>query len=100
MTSQEGAINNESENGLISGLRERANSVSEKVKQRVIEKIIPSVIRKGDEAEVWLSEMQSDFGSLVEDPNDPSGGGVYKDWTPEEIRELYKVLYNEEMEEM
>ena len=50
-------------------------------------------------AESWLSGIQSDFHNLAQDPEDESGGGKYADWTPDEIKELYSVLYGEELED-
>ena len=41
--------------------------------------------------------VKNDFYSLVENPNNPDFNDAYKGWTPDEIRELYEVLYGEEM---
>ena len=50
-------------------------------------------------SDINLFSMQNDFYTLVKDPNAPEGGGVYKGWTPEEIKEYYFVLYGEKMDE-
>ena len=79
---------------------ERASSASPKILKRVEEMIIPKMQVFGpDMEERWLYELHNDFYHLAEDPNDPSGGGNYEGWTPEDIKGLYFVLYGEEMED-
>ena len=56
-------------------------------------------IAKNTMSEADLMEMQNNFYILVDDPNAPEGGGTYKGWTPEEIKEYYSVLYGEKMDE-
>ena len=73
-------------------INERATKASTKVREKV-QKIIAKAGFEED-----LLDMQNDFYSLAEDPNDECGGGSYKDWTPDEIRELYRVLYGKEMD--
>lgn len=46
----------------------------------------------------YLSGLERDFFTLVEDPSDPIGGGEYDGWTPDEIRELYEKLYGEPLD--
>ncbi len=83
---------------LVMELRTRADGASDKVKQRIEEIFIPNIQKLGDYANRWLNSLQNDFYGLVEDPDHESGGGNYAGWTPEDIRELYFVLYDEELE--
>ena len=88
-----------SESELADGILERANTASEKIQQRVQEAFIPNIQKLGSMAESWLADIQNDFHHLAENPDDESGGGQYSGWTPDEIKELYSVLYGEEMED-
>jgi hypothetical protein len=88
----------EQKNELADEISKRADSASEKIKQRINEIIIPNINQLGSYAERWLQGLQDDFYTLVEDPDDECGGGNYKGWTAEELRELYSVLYGEEMD--
>jgi|SRR3989338_859240 len=88
-----------SESELAAGISERANTASEKIQSRVHETFLPNIQKLGSMAESWLSGIQSDFHNLAQDPEDESGGGKYADWTPDEIKELYSVLYGEELED-
>lgn len=89
------------QNKLAEEVGKRASVASEKVKQRVQEIIIPNINKLGSSAACllydWLDDLQNDFYTLVENPDDACGGGNYKGWTADEIRELYAVLYGEEM---
>ena len=84
-------------NELADEISKRASEASEKVKNRVENTFLPDIIKNGDRAGFALSRMQNDFYLLVENPNDDCGGGHYEGWTPEEVEELYFVLYNEEL---
>jgi hypothetical protein len=86
------------QNALAQEISERANSASEKVRQRVNEIIIPNINKLDSFASRWLMDLQNDFYTLVEDPNDKCGNGNYKGWTADEIKELYSVLYDEEID--
>jgi len=88
---------NPEHNRLADELSDRARMASEKVNQRVLNSVVPNIDRMGNDAEWWLSGLQNDFYTLVDDPEDPCGGGNYRGWTADEIRELYRVLYGEEM---
>lgn len=86
------------QNKLASEIIERAGSASEKIKQRIVDVFIPNINQQGNHADIWLMGLQNDFYHLIENPDDESGGGNYTDWTADEIKELYSVLYGEEME--
>lgn len=86
------------QNQLADEISQRASTASEKVRKRVEERIVPQIKEMGDYCEAWLNGMQNDFYNLARNPNDPSGGGNYQGWSPNEIGELYGVLYNEELD--
>lgn len=85
-------------NKIITDLKLRSANASSKIQQRIEEIFIPNLKKFGDFGNRWLMSLQNDFYALVEDPNHESGGGNYKGWSAEEIKELYFVLYNEELE--
>jgi hypothetical protein len=85
------------QNTLAEKVAKRASGASEKIKRQVQEILIPNMNRLGSYAERWLNGLQNDFYTLVENPDDECGGGNYKGWTADEIRELYSVLFDEEM---
>lgn len=80
------------------GILERVNEMSHKVRQQVLEKVIPNIHTLGSFAPRWLSGLQNDFFTLVNNPDDACGHGEYHGWTAQEIREMYFVLFGEEME--
>ena len=83
---------------LATQINERANNASEKIQKRVADVIIPTLNQAGTYGTRWLNGMKNDFYILVENPDDESGGGNYQGWTGDEIRELFSVLYGEEMD--
>lgn len=85
------------QNELATEISKRASSASEKIQNRVSEVFIPNINKFGSFAEKWLNGLQDEFYALVENPDDERGGGNYKGWTAEELKELYSVLYGEEM---
>ena len=86
------------QNRLADEVSKRASNASEKIKQRVQEIIIPKIKQLGSYADRWLNGLQNDFYTLVDNPDDECGGGNYKGWTTDELRELYTVLFGEEMD--
>jgi len=86
------------QNELATEISTRANSASEKIQKRVKEIIMPNINQMGKYAERWLDGLQNDFYTLVENPDDECGNGNYKGWNANELRELYSVLYGEEMD--
>jgi len=74
----------------------RASFASEKVKARA-EEMLNNFATYGSSSERWLTGLMADFDILEEDPENEVGGGMYKGWSKEEIRELYEVLYDEEL---
>lgn len=86
-------------NQFIVAIAERAKGASPKIQQRMEEILIPNLELMGKLAQRWLGGLQNDFYTLVENPNDPCGGGAYEGWTAKELRELYAVLFGEEMDE-
>ncbi|MBI4127959.1 MAG: hypothetical protein HY459_02715 [Parcubacteria group bacterium] len=86
------------QNVLADEISKRAETASEKIKQRIQEIFIPNINQHGSFAERWLRSLHNDFYALVENPDDESGGGNYEGWTADEIKELYSVLYGEEMD--
>jgi hypothetical protein len=87
--------------GLVVKIQKRAENASDKVKKRIEENFIPyfnQLDSRDTDIERFLSGLRNDFSVLAENPEDESGGGHYKGWTSEEIRELYAVLYGEKME--
>lgn len=82
----------------IAKIRARAEEASPKVKTRVMEKTLPNLQSMAAMGPSRLEMWRNDFLNLAEDPKDESGFGQYDDWTPDDIRELYAVLYGEEME--
>jgi len=83
---------------LVQDIINRADAASPKIKERVEESFLPNLEMMGKRAEGWLEGLRNDFSALAENPDDESGGGFYTGWTPEEIKELYSVLYGEELE--
>ena len=79
-------------------ISERAATASEKVSKKVRDFVLPTMKKQEGFADRWLQRLKNDFYILVDDPDDECGGGVFHGWTGEEIRELYSVLYDEEME--
>lgn len=92
-----GGLNPE-QNKLAEEVGTRASVASEKVKQRVQEILIPNINKLGSGANLWLYDLQNSFYTLVENPDDACGAGNYTGWTADELRELYAVLYGEEMD--
>ena len=88
------------EGELVKAIRQRAQTASEKVKERVESRFIPKMNQMGNYAMRHLGDLENDFFHLAKDPNDPCGGGHYEGWTSDEIKELYFVLYGEKMEEL
>src|SRR3989338_8751484 len=88
----------EEQSQLAAEISKRASAASDKVRQRVNEVVLPHINAVRDMADNWLYEIQNDLIILAENPDDPCGAGNYKDWTSDEVRELYSVLYGEEME--
>jgi len=86
------------QNELADEINTRASTASEKIKHRVQEIIIPNINQIGSYAERWLNGLQNDFFILVDNPDDSCGGGNYKGWTADELKELYSVLFGEEMD--
>lgn len=84
---------------VISSVVERAANAGLKVRERVENVIIPNMQEMGSYGERWLNGLQNDFYTLVDNPQDEVGGGNYADWTSDEIRELYSVLYGEAMDD-
>ncbi|MFA6190421.1 MAG: hypothetical protein WC711_02865 [Candidatus Staskawiczbacteria bacterium] len=84
---KEGEGEKPSDTKLIKEIRKRAESASEKVKQRVEERFISRIMDLGKVAGDWLSRIQSDFDddSIIQEH--------YSDWSREEIEELRDVLY-------
>jgi hypothetical protein len=78
-------------------ISERASTASEKIKQRVQEIFIPNINRLGDYADRWLNGLQNDFYYLIDNPDHECGNGHYTGWTADELKELYLVLFGEEM---
>ena len=89
---------NPEQNKLAEEIGKRASAASEKIKQRVQEIIIPNINELGKYADRWLNGLQNDFYALVQDPDDECGGGNYEGWKADELKELYSVLFGEEME--
>lgn len=91
------------QSSLLDKIGARADVASEKVQQRMKEKYIPELTEMSQTGEgavrKILQRMQGDFYALVEDPEDERFGGYYEGWTPDEIRELFFVIYGEDMEE-
>lgn len=96
---QEEDLSSEIENNPITAaINERAKTASDKVKQKVVEGFLPRHIQMGKMGQRWLGGIMNDFYHLARNPSDPSGGGQYEGWSRSEIEELYKVLYDEELE--
>lgn len=88
-----------SQSELADGISERAKTASEKVRQKVEENFLPKALKLGSMAESWLAGIQNDFYHLAENSDDESGAGEYSGWSPDEIKELYSVLYGEALED-
>lgn len=86
------------QNKLSEEVSKRASIASEKIQQRVQEVIIPNINQLGSNANRWLNGLQNDFYTLVDNPDDECGGGNYKGWTADELKELYSVLFGKEMD--
>ena len=76
----------------------RAATATAKIRERVKDITIPNMATLGELGERWLNSIQVDFYTLVDNSDDEVGRGNYADWTPAEIKELYKVLYGEDMD--
>ena len=85
------------QNELAVEINKRAITASEKVRQRIATTFIPNINLFGSHARHWLLGLQNDFYTLIENPDDESGGGHYTGWTKSQIKELYSVLFGEEM---
>lgn len=83
----------------IPDIRKRVKTASPKIQERVKQVFLPELESGGVEANIWLQSIKNDFFYLAENPKDEMGGGKYDDWTPDEIRELYQVLYGEDLDE-
>lgn len=96
-TEAKNEVNNN--NQLISGIEERSLTASEKVKQRIDQAIVPNIKTITFMAPQWLASIKNEFSQIIENPNDVIGDGNYEGWSKAEIKELYSVIYNEELEE-
>jgi len=77
---------------------ERAQATSPKVLKIVEDVFLKNMEMMGAKFEVsWLANIKNDFGILAKNPNDPIGKGVYEEFSPDEIRKLYFVLYGEHL---
>lgn len=88
------------QNSLANKISRRADLASTKIQQRIRDNFMPMLTRLGDDmmGRSYLNNLRNDFYTLVENPNHECGDGNYKGWTAEEIKELYSVLYGEEIE--
>ncbi len=78
-------------------IRSRSNGVSEKVKEHVLTTFLPKLKVNAESAPKLLRTIKRDFHDLNNNPSD-NDVGAYSDWTAEEVRELYFVLYGESLE--
>lgn len=79
----------------------RAESASPKVVERA-QRFVGAVDKMGGDQFSFnhvIEKKNNDFYTLRDNPKDECGGGEYEGWTREEIEELYKVLYGEDMED-
>ncbi len=81
---------------LIEIINKRALNSSEKIKTWVKDFSLEGL---GIKAKDHLERMKSDYGEIIENPNDSNWGGSYKNFTTEEIKELYFVSYGEDLED-
>lgn len=86
------------ESAIVDEITRRASTASEKIKQRVKEVFIPNLENLGASGSAWVNGLQNDFYHILKDRSDESGGGHYEGWTDEEVKELYSVLYGEELD--
>jgi hypothetical protein len=78
-------------------IRVRAKAASEKIAGKIKELLPEDELSLKAKGKMWPYDIRDDFFVLVNKPNDECGGGNYKDWTVEEIKELFFVLYGEEL---
>jgi len=85
----------------LSGISQRTKNASKKIQERVNERFIPNYKQYDAGAkgfgQRWLSDLHNDFYKLAENPEDEVGDGNYVGWNPDEIKELFFVLYGEKM---
>jgi translation initiation factor 2 alpha subunit (eIF-2alpha) len=96
MESLEFKISREPDTELISKINERASSASDKIKTWVENFALEEL---GSLAKSQLKRMKPDYTEIVNDPDNSTWGDAYKGFTPEEIKELYFVLYGEKLDE-
>ena len=84
---------------IIESINNRANNASERIRQHIQENVVPFMNRVDIASiKIWLSEARNDFYNLVNNPDDPYNLEQYRNWTADEIKELYEALYDEEMD--
>lgn len=90
------AVGNQAENKeskLIIAIRNRAESASLKVKERIESVVLPRIASEGER---YLYDMQNDFDAYIKRGEMKDiFAKAYPGWTNEEIAEYYEVLYGE-----
>ena len=85
---------------VVTEIYKRAANASNKVRERVLRAWIPNMLRVDSaaySAEEYRDRLKGDFETLLKEPGHPEGGGHYEGWTSAEIRELYSVIYGEDL---
>jgi hypothetical protein len=86
----------DSESDFLRGINQRLVNASDKVRERVEDRFIEKIKSLGESC---LIGLENDFYNLAKDSNNEAGGGHYEGWEADQIKELYYVLYGEEMQE-
>ena len=84
---------------LVRGILVRCEGVDPKIAARVKEFYIPKIEKTPPTVMQYMDYLKNDFIALAQDPRHPIGGGVYDDWKPEEIAEMYYVLFGERLQD-
>jgi hypothetical protein len=79
---------------LIESIKPRAEKASDKVREKVEEHYL--IAFKPSDMEMALDSIKRDIHQLIEGNAEPEIAETFKDWSPEELKELYYVLYGEE----
>lgn len=87
----------EKPNTTLENMHDRAGWASEKVQEAMNNKFLKRFSNMDEEEiEHELDRLEADFHELVRNPGSPYFSGRYADWTPDEIKELFSVMYGRE----
>lgn len=88
----------EQPNQALDDMRDRAGWASDKVQEAMNNRFLKRFSKMDkEEVEDQLDRLEAGFHELAQNPDSPQFGGRYADWTQDEIKELFSVMYGREL---